>query len=100
MNFGDATDVLTDTGTYTEMVAAGGAGYMAPVVAENLGNRFVPMDVPSEAYGLAVIAGAEVAGVPYKRAVQTGAGAYTAEQVAERVGVKSTITNLGAEGGN
>lgn len=96
MDFGDAFDVLTDSSTYIEQVGAGGAGYMAPYVVDNLADRFAPMDVPEVASGLAVIAGAEVAGVPYKRAVQIGAGAYTFEKAADSFDVRETIVNLGA----
>jgi hypothetical protein len=96
MEFGDAFDVLADSGTYVEMVGAGTAGYMGSHVVNNLAERYAPMDVPDEASGLAVIAGAEVAGVPYKRPMQFGAGVYTGEKAAERVGIRETIVSVGA----
>jgi hypothetical protein len=96
MEFDDAFSVLAETSTYTEMVGAGTAGYMAPYVVDNLADRFAPIDVPDEACGLAVIAGAEVADVPYKRPMQFGAGVYTGERAAERVDVKDTIVSVGA----
>lgn len=96
MEFGDAIDVLAEPATYVESVGAAGAGYMAPSIVNNLADRFSPMDLPDEAAGLAVIAGAEAAGVPYKGAIQAGAGAYTAEKAAERFGIKETVVNMGA----
>ena len=95
MEFGDAFDVLSDTSTYTEMVGAAGAGFMASSITANLAERFAPGDLPDEANGLAVIALAEVGDVPYARPMQFGAGVYTADALARRAGVKETITSIG-----
>jgi len=97
MEFNDAFDVLSDTSTYTEMVAAAGAGFMASSITANLAERFAPADLPDEANGLAVIALAEVADVPdkYARPMQFGGGVYTADALARRAGVKETITSIG-----
>jgi hypothetical protein len=96
--FGDATDVLMDSDTYVEDVGAGFAGYAAPSVVDNLLDRTIGMDVPDEAAGLAVIVLAEMYGGAYKRPMQAGAGAYTGEAFASRVGIRDTVVNLG--GGN
>lgn len=95
MEFGDAFTVLSDTSTYIEMVGAAGAGYMASSITANLAERIAPADLPDEANGLAVIALAEVADVPYAEAMQFGGGVYTADALARRVGVKETITSIG-----
>jgi len=86
---------LTDADTY-EMVAAAGAGYMAPFVLDNIADRFAPMDVPDEAIGLAAVGLAAAYGGDYSASMMAGAGAYTADAAARRFGIKDTVTGLGA----
>jgi hypothetical protein len=95
MEFSDATDVLMDSDTYVEDVGAAGAGFMLPFVVDNLADRFLGIDVPDEAAGLAVIALAEMYGGDYKMAMQAGAGAYTFNAAAQRVGIRDTVVNFG-----
>jgi len=98
MDFADATDPLMDTETYYQ-AGAGLAGYMGGFVAENVIDSRV--DVPDELYGIAVIAAAGFSGVPYAEEIMVGGGIHAAESAAERVGVRSTIVNLGSgSGGN
>ena len=79
-----------------EDVAVTLAAFFAPTVVQNLVGGVVPnsVDVP-EAYGLAVVAGSRFSPM-YKREIAIGGGLYTADAVADRFGIKSTIVNMGA----
>jgi len=90
-------DTLTDTDTYIDHVGAAGVGYMAPHIIDNLADRFLGMDVPDEASGLATLGLAGAYGGDYAMPLMAGAGAYTFESAAERVGIRSTVTSLGGD---
>lgn len=94
-DFGMAVGALTDTDTYGMAVAAV-LGYHLPIVVENLADGVV--DVPGEVSGLATYGAyrAMPDTIPYGMAFGAGALAYTGTSAAERVEVRSTITNLGA----
>lgn len=91
----EAFNSLMDMEMWESAVVALG-GYLAPTVVENVASGRVPevVDHP-EVYGIATIAGAEFAPA-YTREVQVGAGVYTAENVAERAGLRDTIVSVGA----
>ena len=93
MDFGDATDALMDSDTYIEDVGAAGVGFMGPYVVDNLADRVTGTDIPTELSGLAVIALAAAYGGDYAEPVMAGAGAYTFNAVARRVGIRSTVVN-------
>lgn len=88
------SDTVMDAGTY-ETVAAAGAGYMAPFVLDNLVSGLIGFDVPDEAEGLLVMGLAAGYGGQYQQPLMAGAGAFTFEAAAERVGIKQTVVNLG-----
>jgi len=86
---------LMDGGMYAD-VAAAGAGYMVPFVAENVVERYVPLDIPSEAVGILTAAALMIYAPSYEKELGLGAGVYAVETGAERVGIKDTVVNLGA----
>lgn len=91
----DSFDTLMDSGMW-EDAAVAVAAFFAPTVLNNVADDYVPMDVPDEAYGLAVIAGAEFLPRQYRNPARIGAGVYALDQAAERVGIKSTVVSVGA----
>lgn len=94
MDLTSAFDDLVDEDYAVNVVVAFGA-FMAPTVVKNTVERFV--NLPDEVYGLGVAYGAytwlEGDTAMYAAA---GGGLYTADQLAERAGVKSTVEGLGA----
>jgi len=77
-------------------VAAITAGYFAPTVLRNLTSGFVPNAVDArETYGLAVVGAGQLSPM-YADEISIGGGVYTADAVAERFDIKSTIVNAGA----
>lgn len=85
-------DALMDPETFTTAVA-GFAGYAGPEVLRNVIDGRI--DLPNEAYGLAVIGGVNAVDVPYSGAVSVGAGVHTVEAAAERLEVRETIVGIG-----
>ena len=79
-----------------ERVLAILAGFFAPTVLQNLLGGAVP-DVADqrEVYGLAAVAGGQMA-PKYSTELSLGGGVYTADAAAERFNVKSTIVEAGA----
>jgi hypothetical protein len=92
MDFGDATDALVDSDTYIEDVC-GGSGLHGPPRRGQPRGRVTGTDIPNELSGLAVIALAAADGGDYAGPVMAGAGAYTFNAVARRVGIRSTVVN-------
>jgi hypothetical protein len=86
---------LMDGEMYAD-VAAAGAGYMVPFIAENAAERYSPVDIPSEAVGILTAAALMVYAPGYQKELGLGAGVYAVERGAERVGIKDTVVNLGA----
>lgn len=79
-----------------ERVLAILAGFFAPTVLQNLAGGIVPAAADKrEVYGLAVVAGGQMA-PKYSTELSLGGGVYTADAAAERFGVKGTIVNAGA----
>lgn len=71
------------------------AAFLAPTVLHNLLAGRLPMSVPDEGYGVAVIVGAQY--LPEFRAEATTGGAvYVVDKAAERAGLKQEVTQLGA----
>lgn len=95
MAIDELQSVLTDGGMYAD-VAAAGTGYMVPFIAENFAERYVPIDIPSEAVGILTAALLMVYAPSYEKELGLGAGVYAVETGADRVGIKETVVNLGA----
>lgn len=91
----EAFDALTDTGMWESIVAILG-GFFAPTVAQNVLGGMVPSQVNDypEAYGIAVM-GAGQFSPRYSHEISIGGGLYTADKVAERVGIKATVQGVG-----
>lgn len=87
MNYDEAIGALTDQEIWMEAGFAVG-GYTLPWAADGLtGNT-----LPSEAFGLAGMAGSEM--IVGQRAMTVGSGLYTIEALAERFGAKSTVQEV------
>jgi hypothetical protein len=95
MAFNKMQRALTDSDTYVEDVGAAGVGFMAPYVVDNLFDRITGTDIPDEVAGLVVLALAAGYGGDYAEPMMAGAGAYTFNAAARRVGVRDTIVNVG-----
>lgn len=95
-DFGMAFDQLVDTDTAVTAAVAFG-GYMVPFVVSNLTSR-VGFDTPDELDGILVFAlvAAMRDTVPKPNAAGAGALVYAGEAGAERVGIKSTIAEVGS----
>lgn len=91
MDFGSAFDELADGDFWVE-AALVFVGYLAPNVAANIIESRGP-DLPNELYGVGVGAANEM--LTSQRGVTVGAGIYTVDALAQRLNVKSTVTNLG-----
>lgn len=87
----DYFSTLTDT-EFVMDAAVVLAAYLAPGLVGPTAGSFIPMDVPSEAYGIAEIVGAEaVMDGSNKVLVQYGGAVYTLEQLMERFGVQDAL---------
>jgi hypothetical protein len=92
LDFDGAFDALADDGFWIDAAMVFG-GFIAPEVLGNVVEGVGP-DVPNELYGIAVAAGSEM--VIEERMVTVGAGIHTLDTLATRLGIKNTVTNLGA----
>lgn len=94
MQFGDAFETLADDDFWIDIamlfVGFFGSTLFAQVV-ESVGP-----DLPNELYGLGVAAGNEV--MTDYRMVSVGAGLYTADVAAARVGLKDKVSSMVQEG--
>lgn len=91
-------DTLTDT-DFAMNVGYVAGGWAFAVVLGNVLESMVGIDLPNELYGVVSIAGATyvLTGTDRKYA-SVGGGIYIADSVAQRLGVKQSVTQLG--GGN
>lgn len=92
MDFGGAFDELMDSDVWVS-AASVFAGYLAPNIVANVVEGRGGVDLPNELYGVATALGAEA--FTDQRMVTVGAGVYTTDQLAQRLGVKNTVTRLG-----
>lgn len=91
----EAYDKLVDTSYWMDAATAFGGFMAADLVGELAPARMGGMRVPPEAYGAAVVVGAEFApGVTrkQKRMAQIGAGLHTVDAAASRFGLRDTVT--------
>lgn len=95
MNFGDAFDTLANDDFWLDVVMLF-VGYFGSVLAA-MAFESVGPDLPNEVYGLGV-AGAVEAFTDYRMAA-AGAGLYSADILAGRVGLKDEASAL-VQGGN
>jgi len=94
MNLQENFEMLADPEMWTD-VAAIGAGYMGSTVAQSILEGRMPFDAPNELYGAGVAFGGFYVDAEYSNKVAMGGGLYTLDAFAQRVGLKSTVTNLG-----
>jgi hypothetical protein len=93
MDFSGAFDDLVESDFWIEAALVFG-GFIFPTLAANVIEARGP-DLPNEVYGGATAAG----GLAYgQEMVAVGGGVYVVDALAQRVGVKESITSLG--GGN
>jgi len=87
-------DALADEGRWRDIATVFG-GFMGANVVEALAEGSMDFNAPSEAYGVVGIVGAEAAlSGQTKRMVQLGAGLHTADEAAQRFGIKQQIMGL------
>lgn len=95
MPINQTIDQLTDEGAWMNVGFVAG-GYVVAAVLNNVTEGFGP-DLPNELYGVASIAASTYAlsGSDRKYAA-AGGGVYLVDALAQRLGVKNTVTSLGA----
>ncbi|MWG32971.1 hypothetical protein [Halomarina oriensis] len=91
----DAFETLADP-DFAKRVGTVFGAFFAPTIASGLVNDYSPVEmlkeIPQEGYGVAEIVAAQYAlSGDLRTDVQMGGGLYTADKLAERAGVKSTI---------
>lgn len=92
-NLTKSFDVVMDEDEW--MKAAGVfTGYLAPRVVQNVTEDSLPFDAPNELYGVATMVGAQYAPA-YSKSLALGGGVYTVDQLAQRAGLKSSVTEIG-----
>lgn len=85
--FADAFDNVTDSDLWVE-AAIVFAAFLAPTVARNMLDPFMPGEgLPDAIYGIIVMAAAAFA-PDYQESVALGGGLYTVDKVAERFDLK------------
>lgn len=89
----DALDELADPEFWSQAGAVFG-GFLAPTVVRNFAEGSLPYDIPDELYGVAVIVGAQYSPA-YKQQLMLGGGLYSVDKLAERFGLKQSITGVG-----
>lgn len=95
----DSFDALADEDLWMQTAAVAG-GYMGASIAQSTLEGMMPFDVPNEAYGVAVAGVGYAYGGGFNRELTTGGALYTVDSLAQRVGVKQSITSMAANGGN
>ncbi|QSG06464.1 hypothetical protein [Halapricum desulfuricans] len=95
MDFGDAFDTLADDDFWID-VAMMFVGFFGSTLAA-MAFESVGPDLPNELYGIGVAAGNEV--LTDYRMVSVGAGLYSADVAATRVGLKDEVSSM-VQGGN
>jgi hypothetical protein len=93
----DSVDVLADPDMW-EQAAVTAGGYLGSSIAQSTLEGMVPFDVPNEAYGLGVAYAGHQFGGSYSNEIAVGGMIYTADALAQRFGVKQSVTGFG--GGN
>ena len=90
----DSMDVLADPDMW-ESAAVTAGGYLGSSIAQSTLEGTIPFDVPNEAYGLGVAYAGHQFGGGYSREIATGGMIYTVDALAQRFGVKESVTSLG-----
>jgi len=93
IDFGGAFEALASEEYWIEILLVF-VGFLVPVVVANVIEGYMGFDLPNEVYGLGTMAGVEM--VSDQHMATVGAGVYTADVFAERVGLKQSVTNFGA----
>lgn len=97
-NLNSSYETLADTETWMHVSVLAG-GYIAGTFIKNTVEGRLSIDVPDEAYGIAIVVGATYAldGDVQKFAAM-GGGLHTLDALATRLGIKSQVQDL-ANGG-
>lgn len=93
MDFGGAFEQIADDEFWMHAAMVFG-GFLLPTVVANVVENFAGVDAPNEAYGVVLIVGNEM--LIGERALSIGGGVYTADALAQRFGLKETVTEMGA----
>jgi len=90
----DSMDVIADPDMW-ETAAATAGGYLGSSIAQSTIDGMTSFDVPNEFYGLGVAYGGYQFAPAYNRELAIGGMIYTADALAQRFGVKQSVTNIG-----
>jgi hypothetical protein len=87
----DSFDTLADTETWEHVVVLG-AGYMGGTLLKNTVEGRMGVDVPDEAYGVAIAVGSGYfLDGDYAKFATLGGALYTGDALATRAGIKSKM---------
>ena len=95
-NMTDSMDVLADPDMW-ETAAATAGGYLGSSIAQSTIDGMTGFDIPNEAYGLGVAYLGYGFSPEYNAELATGGMIYTVDALAQRFGVKQSITDLGGD---
>jgi len=99
MELTDSFEALADPEMMQRTAAVGG-GYLGASLAQSTVDPMLPVDVPNEAYGIGVAAGAMSYSPMYGEEMALGGAVYTLDALAQRFGVKQSINQAAGNGGN
>jgi hypothetical protein len=98
MSVNEATDVVTDEMLDSDtmlMLAGVAGGYAASMVGQSAAEGRLPYDMPNEAYGLLTMFIGYYMDMDHSDHVAVGGGLYTVDAMAQRFGLKNTVTSMG-----
>jgi len=90
----DSMDVIADPNMW-ETAAATAGGYLGSSIAQSAIDGMTGFDVPNEVYGLLVAYTGYEFSPAYNRELAVGGMIYTVDSLAQRFGVKQSVTNIG-----
>lgn len=85
----EAFGTLADVDMWEE-AAAVAAGFLAPTLIRNVAEGRTDMDVPDEAYGVAIVAAGAYSPM-YSGEIAVGGSVYTLDTLLERFDLKQTV---------
>jgi hypothetical protein len=92
MDYSDAIESITDDDTWMDAGFVAG-GYLVPAIGGSALEGMVGVDLPDELYGIGGMAASEM--VVGERMATVGSGLYVVDSLAQRLGVKDSVSNLG-----
>lgn len=93
-NLEESFDQMADADMWMDLAAIGG-GYLGSTVAQSVIEGAAGFDAPNEVYGVGVAYLGYTVDVEYSDRMAMGGGLYTLDSLAQRVGLKERVTEIG-----